>query len=130
LPSVGISEARKRLDLNALDVSDLRAQDQSARHHIMVMFSACGNTCKLSEVCKCQAGNSTQFGWRMLNRLTRFLLVEESDRRFKNFVFAGGDAGDGGLGADVGLDADALELAAVRVADVHAAETNHYSARH
>jgi len=66
----------------------------------------------------------------MLIRLPRLRFVEESDGGFEDFVFAGGDAGDGGLDADVGLNADALELAAVGVADVHAGETGDDAARH
>jgi hypothetical protein len=73
-------------------------------------------------------GDSTLFGLRTLKHLLRLRLVEEFDRCFEDFVFAGGDAGDGGLDADVGLNADALELAAVGVADVHAAESHGNSA--
>src|SRR5436190_24348740 len=66
----------------------------------------------------------------MLNRLPSLLLVEKFDRCFEEFVFAGGDAGNGGLDADVGLNADALELAAVGMADVRAAESHGNSAGH
>src|SRR4051794_27412374 len=74
--------------------------------------------------------DTTLLRWRMLNRLPGLRFVEEFDGGFEYFVFAGGDGGDGGLDADVGLNADALELAAVGVADVHAGETGDDAARH
>ena len=58
------------------------------------------------------------------------MTVKKPNCGFENFVFAGDDAGDGGFDADVGLDADPLELAAVGVADVLAAEGDRDAAGH
>ena len=44
--------------------------------------------------------------------------LEEFDGFGQNFIAAGADALDGRLDTDVGLDADSLKLAAVRMADV------------